>query len=311
MNLAEAGRQAGTVDSGRAESMTTGDRRVSPPRGRQRGLHWTRLALLALALSLLGGCAIFGEGEDETKGWSQEKLYQEAKSELRSGSYETAIEYYEKLESRYPFGKYATQAQLDIAYAYYRYDEPESAMAAADRFIKLHPRHPAVVYAHYLKGLANFNSNLGMITRFVPTDDSQRDPGAALESYKDFEKVVRDFPESDYAEDARKRMLYLRNNLARHELHVARYYMKRGAWVAAASRANYVVENYQRTPALKGALEVMVDAYTRLGMQALADDAQRVLTLNENSGAFVQDQRDADDQSWTYELWDYIGLEED
>ena len=257
---------------------------------------------------LLSGCAFFEE-EDETEGWSQQKLYSEASAELRSGNYETAIDYYEKLEARYPFGKYAHQAQLDIAYAYYRFDEPDSALAAADRFIKFHPRHPAVAYAHYLKGLANFNRTLGFLARFTPTDTSQRDPGSALDSYKDFEKVVKDFPDSEYAEDARKRMLYLRNNLARHEIHVARYYIKRGAFVAAANRANYVVENYQRTPALKDALEVMIEAYTRLNMPELAADAQRVLAINEQNNALIPDPRDLQEKTWSRSLWDYFELD--
>jgi outer membrane protein assembly factor BamD len=266
-------------------------------------LTWT----LVLAL-LLSGCS-FLKDKDETKGWSQQKLYKEASSELASGSYEKAIEYYEKLESRYPFGKYAHQAQLDVAYAYYKAGEPESALAAADRFIKLHPGHPAVAYAYYLKGLTNFNRSLGFLSRFTPTDNSQRDPGAALDSYKDFEHVVKEFPNSDYAEDARKRMLYLRNNLARYEVHVARYYIKRGAYVAAAQRASYVVENYQRTPAVKDALEVMIDAYTRLGMKDLAKDAKRVLALNEKSGALIPDPRDLQEKSWGRKLWDYMGLD--
>ena len=268
----------------------------------------SRLIWPLLFALLLNGCSIFGE-KDETKDWSQQKLYNEASSELAAGGYDKAIEYYEKLESRYPFGKYAHQAQLDVAYAYYRAEEPESALAAADRFIKFHPGHPAVAYAYYLKGLTNFNRSLGLLSRFIPTDNSQRDPGAALDSYKDFEHVVKEFPDSDYAEDARKRMLYLRNNLARYEVHVARYYIKRGAFVAAAQRASYVIENYQRTPAVKGALEVMIDAYTRLGMPKLADDAKRVLALNEQSGALIPDPLDLQEKSWGRELWDYFGLD--
>ncbi|RMG34013.1 MAG: outer membrane protein assembly factor BamD [Gammaproteobacteria bacterium] len=269
-----------------------------------RRLFWS----LLLAL-LLGGCSsIFGE-KDETKGWSQQKLYNEASSELAAGGYEKAIEYYEKLEARYPFGKYAHQAQLDVAYAYYKADEPESALAAADRFIKFHPGHPAVAYAYYLKGLVNFNRSLGFLSRYLPTDLSQRDAGAAVDSYKDFERVVQQFPDSEYAEDARKRMLYLRNNLARHEVHVARYYIKRGAFVAAADRANYVVENYQRTPAVKNALEIMIEAYTRLGLDDLAADAQRVLAANLDSGAIIPDPRDLEEKGWTRRLWDYFGLD--
>ena len=262
---------------------------------------------LLLAL-LLGGCSFLGE-KDETKDWSQHKLYAEASSELAAGNYEKAIEYFEKLESRYPFGKYAHQAQLDVAYAYYKAGEPESALAAADRFIKFHPGHPAVAYAYYLKGLVNFNRSLSFLSRFTPTDNSQRDPGAALDSYKDFGRVVKEFPDSDYAEDARQRMLYLRNNLARHEVHVARYYMKRGAFVAAADRASYVVENYQRTPALRDALELLIEAYSRLGMDDLARDAQRVLAANEDSGALIPDPLKMQEKSWGRKLWDYFELD--
>ena len=167
-----------------------------------------------------------------------------------------------------------------------------------------------MAYAYYLKGLVNFNRSLGFLSRFAPTDTSQRDPGAALDSYHDFERVLKEFPTSDYAEDARKRMLYLRNNLARYEVHVARYYIKRGAFVAAADRANYVIENYQRTPALKDALKVLIEAYTRLGMDDLAKDAQRVLALNEKSGALIPDPRDFQEKSWGRRIWDYFELDQ-
>jgi len=269
----------------------------------------TRLIWLFFSISLLGGCSMFAE-EDATKGWSQQKLYNEATEELSSGNYDKAVEYYEKLEARYPFGKYAHQAQLNVVYAYYRAGEPESALAAADRFIKFHPGHPAVAYVHYLKGLVNFNSSLGFMARFIPTDNSQRDPGATRESYKDFAVVVRDFPDSDYAEDSRKRMLYLRNNLARHEVHVARFYIKRGAYVAAANRAGSVVQHYQRTPALRDALEVMIEAYTRLGMDDLAGDAQRVLAMNENNQALIEDPLEFGDKSLGDDIWDFFGLDE-
>lgn len=257
----------------------------------------------------LSGCALLQE-EDETLGWSQQRLFTEASDEMRAGNYELAIRYFETLESRYPFGKYAHQAQINVAYAYYRYAQPESALAAADRFIRLHPDHPATAYAFYLRGLVNFNRSLGLFDRFIPTDSSQRDPGAALDSYKDFAEVVRQFPESDYAEDAARRMLYLRNNLARHEISVARYYMRRGAFLAAANRAEYVVQNFQRTPALRDALEIMIDAYTELGMTDLAGDAQRVLALNEQSGALIQDPQELVDKPVGERVWDFFGLDE-
>jgi outer membrane protein assembly factor BamD len=236
-------------------------------------------AVLSLAL-VVSGCGLLPDKIDETKDWSAQKLYSEAKASLNEGDYQTAIDYYEKLEARYPFGKFAQQAQLEIAYAYYKYDEPESAIAAADRFIRLHPKHPSVDYAHYVKGLANFNRGKGLVERYLPTDASQRDQGAALQSFNDFAELVRRYPDSRYADDAAKRMQYLKNNLAMYEIHVARYYMKRGAYVAAANRAKYVIENYPKTPATPDALVLMVKAYRQLDLTDLANDALRVLELN-------------------------------
>ena len=264
------------------------------------------ILLFALAL---GGCSMFEE-KDETVDWSQQKLFTEATDEMHAGNYERAIKYYETLESRYPFGKYAHQAQINLAYAYYRFSEPESALAAADRFIKLHPQHPATAYAYYLRGLVNFNRSLSFIDRFLPTDASQRDPGAALDSYKDFSEVVSKFPNSEYAADSAQRMLYLRNNLARHEVNVARYYMKRGAFLAAANRAEYVVQNYQRTPALRDALELMIAAYGKLGMTDLEQDARRVLALNEQNGSLIPDPRDNVEKSYGRRLWEYFELDQ-
>lgn len=266
---------------------------------------------ILLTVLLLSGCSAFEE-KDETLGWSQQKLYTEATDEMNAGNYERAIKYYEILESRYPFGKYAHQAQLNVAYCYYRFAEPESALAAADRFIKLHPTHPATAYAYYLRGLVNFNRSLGFLDRFLPTDTSQRDPGAALDSYNDFAEVVRQFPNSEYAEDSVRRMLYLRNNLARHEVNVAQYYMRRGAYLAAANRAEYVVQNYQRTPALREALELMIEAYSRLGMEELEKDTRRVLALNEDSGALIADPQkfDEEDKPLGLKVWEFLELDQ-
>lgn len=264
---------------------------------------------ILLSALLLTACSGLEE-KDETIAWSQQKLFTEATAEMDAGNYERAIKYYEILESRFPFGKYAHQSQLNLAYAYYRFQESESALAAADRFIKLHPRHPATAYAHYLKGLVNFNRSLGFFDRFLPTDTSQRDPGAALDSYKDFNEVVRLYPNSEYAEDAVRRMLYLRNNLARHEVHVARYYIKRGAYLAAANRAKYVVQNYQRTPALRDALEIMIDAYGRLGMDDLEYDARRVLALNEYNGSLISDPLDDIDKPFGLKVWEFFELDQ-
>lgn len=228
----------------------------------------------------MNACGLLPEQIDETKNWSADRFYSEAKDALNSGEYETAIKHYEGLEARYPFGRYAQQAQLEVIYAYYRYDEPESAIAAADRFIKLHPRHPFVDYAYYLKGLVSFNEDRGLVERYLPSDPSQRDPGAARQSFQDFSELIKRFPNSKYVTDARQRMLFLRNNLAQYEVNVADYYMRRGAYLAAANRAKYVVENYQRTPAMPEALSILASAYKIMDLGELADDALRVLELN-------------------------------
>lgn len=240
----------------------------------------TGLLLLFALLGATSGCSLIPDQIDETEDWSASKFYSEAKKALSEGDYEDAIKYYEKLEARFPFGKFAQQAQVEIAYAYYKYDEPESAIAAADRFIKLHPRHPHVDYLYYLKGLVNFNAGKDLISKYVPQDPTQRDPGAARASFDDFSILVRKFPNSPYSADARQRMLFLRNNLAEYEIHVANYYMGRDAYIAAANRAKYVVENYQKTTAVPKALTIMARAYKLMGLQDLSDDAMRVLKLN-------------------------------
>ncbi|EGV32913.1 outer membrane assembly lipoprotein YfiO [Thiorhodococcus drewsii AZ1] len=269
----------------------------------------TRLTLLLLVVTL-AGCGVFGKEIDETEGWSASKLYSEAAAELDSGNYERAIKLYEKLEARYPFGRYAMQAQLDVAYTYYRADEPEDAISAADRFIKLYPQNPYVDYAYYLKGIVNYNRSIGFLDRFIPTDPSQRDPGSAMDAFTDFSALVERFPESKYAQDARQRMVYLRNNLAHNEVNVARYYMKRGAYVAAANRANYVIERFQRTSAVDDALDVLIDAYEALGKKDLAADAKRVLELNRQAGRFIPDEPEPDKADIARKLWDYLNLDE-
>jgi outer membrane protein assembly factor BamD len=274
----------------------------------------TRLASLLLIAFLTGmavsGCSFFsGKEYDQTESWSASKLYAEAASEMDSGSYRKAIELYEKLEARYPFGRYAMQAQLDLAYAYYRAEEPEGAIAAADRFIKLYPQNPFVDYAYYFKGIVNYNRSVGYLDRYVPTDASQRDPGAALDAFTDFSELVKRFPDSKYTADARQRMIYLRNNLALGEVNVARYYMKRGAYVAAANRANYVIEHYQRTSAVKQALEVLVAAYKALGEEKLAGDAQRVLDVNEKAGRFISNEPPPAEVSLTRKVWDMMQMD--
>ena len=233
-----------------------------------------------LGASLLAGCGLLPDQIDETAAWSANKLYSEAKSAMADGAYDKAIKYFEKLEARFPYGRYAQQAQLEVAYAYYRQSETASAIAACDRFIRLHPNHPNVDYAYYLKGLANFNEDLGMLGYVSLQDLTERDPKAARDSFDAFKQLVTKFPESRYAADATARMKYLVNALASHEVHVARYYMKREAYVAAVNRAQTAVKTYPDAPANEEALFIMVKAYDLLGMNELRDDAERVMRKN-------------------------------
>jgi outer membrane protein assembly factor BamD len=237
--------------------------------------------LSLIILVTLSGCSILGgKEEDETESWSANKLYDSARAAMAEESYATAIDYFDKLEARYPFGQFAQQALLESAYAHYKDDSPEEAVAAADRFIKLYPRHPNVDYAYYIKGLANFNRNFGFFQRYIPTEREQRDQAAALQAFNDFAELVKLYPNSKYAEDSRQRMVYLRNSVAEYDVHVARYYIKRGAYLAAVNRGRNVVENYPKTTAVADALAVMLVGYTMLDMQEQAKDTRRVLELN-------------------------------
>ena len=237
---------------------------------------------------------------DETSGWSAQKLYGEAKDEMASKNWERAIKYLEKLEARYPYGRYAQQAQLEVAYAYWKHGERASAIAAADRFIKLYPNHPNVDYAYYLKGLVNFNENTGLFAVFDNPDMTERDPKASREAFDAFKEVVARFPDSKYASDSAARMRYLVNSL---EVHVARYYMKRAAYVAAANRAQYAVHNYPQAPAIEEAVFIMVKAYDALGMTELRDDADRVMRKNFPQSRYLNPKGFRRDVPW-WKLWD-------
>ena len=229
---------------------------------------------------LLGGCGLLPEQIDETSSWSANKLYAEAKGAMNDGAYDKAIKYFEKLEARFPFGRYAQQAQLEVAYAYFRQGEVASTIASCDRFIRLHPNHPNVDYAYYLKGLANFNEDLGLMGYVTLQDLTERDPKAARDSFDAFKVLVTKYPESKYAPDATARMKYLVNAMASNEVHVARYYMKREAYVAALNRAQTAVKTYPDAPANEEALFIMIKAYDALGMADLRDDAERVMRRN-------------------------------
>ncbi|MCL2658710.1 MAG: outer membrane protein assembly factor BamD [Betaproteobacteria bacterium] len=239
-------------------------------------------------LGALAGCSSLGSDKDEgVDKRSAEEIYAEAREQMDSGSYENAAKTFEKLEAKFPYGRYAQQAQLEIAYAYYKAGDPASAGTAIDRFIKLHPNHPNVDYAYYLKGLISFNENTGLFSVIGQQDMTERDPKAAQDSFDAFKELITRFPDSRYAEDAHTRMGYLLNALAQHQIHVARYYIRRGAYLAAANRAQTVIKNFPNSPTVEEALGVMAYSYRQLRMNDLADDAQRVLQQNFPNSPYI------------------------
>ena len=239
-----------------------------------------RLFSITVVTLLLHACASTTNPEDPTSGMDAKQIYEQASDKLKSEDYETAIKFYERLEARFPYGQYAERAQMEIAYAYYKDNEQESAILAADRFIKLHPNHANVDYMYYMRGLASYDLTKSFLDSMFNVDPTERDPKAARRSFEYFAELIKKFPRSRYAKDAVQRMLAIRNSLAKYEVHVANYYLSRGAYLAAANRSKYIVENYQRTPAVADALGIMVKAYEKLGMKDLAADARRVLELN-------------------------------
>ena len=247
------------------------------------------------------------EQKEETKDWSAQKFYTEAKEKLSDGNYSAAITLFESLEARFPYGRFAQQAQLETAYAYYKDQEQASAIAAADRFIKLHPNHANVDYAYYLKGLANFNDNWGIMSYVMQgvlkQDMSERDSKASRESFEHFRILVTRYPDSKYAPDARQRMAHLINVVAMSEIYVARYYMKRKAYIAAANRAQFALREYPTTPATEEALFIMVKAYDMLGLDDLRDDAERVLQQNFPDSSHLASYHPIEDVPWWKRLW--------
>ena len=239
----------------------------------------TALAALLLAIAL-GGCGLFGDKKDAKKDWTAAEYYKAAKEEFDNRNWDASIKLYEQLESKFPFGRFAQQAQMEIAYAYYKQGETAQALSALDKFIKLHPNHPSLDYALYLKALVNFKEDLGPFARLVKQDLADRDPKAARESFEVFKELVTRFPESRYAADSRERMAYLVEALARHEINVARYYISRGAYLAAANRAQDAITRFPNSPVQRDALDIMVEAYDRMGMAQLRDDTRKVLAKN-------------------------------
>jgi len=231
-----------------------------------------------LLLSLL---ACSSDPTKEDKNVSADELYAQAKVEMEDHNYEKAIKRLETLQSRYPYGRYAQQAQIELAYAYFKKSEPAPALAALDRFVKQYPNSERLDYVYYLKGLVNFNENLNsFMSTLFRQDTSERDPAALRESFASFKELALRFPDSKYTPDARLRMQFLLLTLAKHEIHVASYYLRRGAYVASVNRAQGVLIDFPNTPQSRDALQIMVQAYSALGLDDLKNDAQRVLDLN-------------------------------
>ena len=273
------------------------------------------LMLLILSLSLTTGCSWLGWGDEEqteedSAGLTEKDFYERIQSSLNASNWTVAISNLQLLESQFPFGKYAEQGQLELIYAQYKSGDYESSIASADRFIRLHPQHPNVDYAFYVKGLSEISQTGGFFDSFLPTDSSMRDIGDARGAFTTLTELLSRFPESPYAADARKRLVSLRNRLARAEIHVANYYFTRGAYLAAANRGRFVVENFQQSPAVPDGLAVMAQAYYLLEMRELADNSVEVLVANypehpslDSNGQFDFERRLlADQDSWLDKL---------
>ncbi|MDR2188302.1 MAG: outer membrane protein assembly factor BamD [Azonexus sp.] len=247
-----------------------------------------RLLAACCAALVLAACGSLSEQADETAGWSAGRLYSEAKDAQNDGNWDLATKHLEQLEARFPYGRFAQQAQLELGYVYWKAGEPGSALAACDRFIKLHPNHPAIDYVYYLKGLINFNEDQGLVGYISDQNLSERDPKAAREAFGSFRELTTRFPDSKYAADAAKRMNYLVNALAQQDVNVAHYYYRRGAYIAAANRAQYAIKTYPQTPALEEAMFILVSAYEQLGMTDLYKDADRVMRQNFPDSRFYE-----------------------
>ena len=256
------------------------------------------------SIALLSGCA--GDVNDETAGWSQNKLYVEAKDAMEGGDNAKCVKYFEKLEARYPFGPYAQQSQINVAYCHWKDGELAQAITAVDRFLQLHPGHPTVDYAYYLKGLITFNDNMGFLGKLTGQDLSERDPRAARDAFEAFKTLTTRFPESKYTPDALDRMRYIVNSLADSDVGTARYYYRRGAYLAAINRAQRAITDYDRAPSTEEALYILHKSYEALNMKDLSNDALRVLKLNfPESQILVTGKRTGADEnkaSW-WQIW--------
>lgn len=235
------------------------------------------VVIAALMLVTVPGCK---KDKKFDTGRGAAEMYETAKGYLVNENWGRAINAYQQLATRYPFGRFTEQSQLELAFAYHKGGNPEAALSTADRFIRTYPSHPNVDYAFYVRGITNYEQRVGFLERMMPSRVRDRDQTAAREAFRDFDELIRRFPDSRYAPDARQRMVFLRNNLSFYELDVARYYLRRKAYVASANRARYAIENYPGSPELGNALEILHVSYTEMGLTDLADATMEVLVLN-------------------------------
>jgi outer membrane protein assembly factor BamD len=258
------------------------------------------LSILLVATMSIGGCRKDSDIQDQR---SPEELYERGKRSLDSGSWDTAIAAYRALQTRYPFGRYTEQSMLDLSYAYFKRGAREESLSLLDRFIRTYPAHPSVDYAYYLKGLVNYEENVGFLERMMPSRVRDRDQTTLQDAFQDFSELIRRYPESRYVPDARQRMVFLRNSLAAYELTVADYYLGRRAYIAAANRARYALEVYPETPMTPEALIVLHKAYTELDLPQLAESSMAVLQLNFPDNYYVQGRKKK--RTWAERLWPF------
>ena len=249
------------------------------------------IAGLGSVILTTASCGLFEGIADPTEGWTADKLYVEARDNLNEGNYETARDYYQKLEARYPYGRYSQQALVETAYSYYRENEPEQAIAYCDRFLRQYPEHPLSPYALYIKGLATLDEDTGWMSLLNPQDLSKRDAQAARDAFDIFKDLVLRFPNSRYARDARDRMHELVEAQAKYEINTAMFYYERHAYIAAINRAQNVLRDFQTSPQAEEALRIMKDSYEQLGMQDKVKDIERILEANANRPSFDTYQR--------------------
>ena len=271
--------------------------------GTNRLKRLIRPAVFLLAAIVLAGCGAFKGDVDKTAGWSAERLYKEAHSEVSDGNWKEARTHLEALESRYPFGGYAQQALIELAYVNWRDDEPEQALAAIDRFQQQYPNHEGTDYMLYLKGLITFTPPSAAFTKITRQDPSERDPKGLRESYEAFNELIKRYPDSRYTDDAKKRVAWLVNTLADNEVHVAQYYYERHAYLAAVNRAQTVITDFQGVPAAEKALYIMYMSYDKLNMTELRDDAKRVLDKNFPNSKYYKQGLNEPKSAWNPINW--------